>query len=1272
MTTFDNLYHFTLKCGTQLTLSDLEQAGLSYVPCGQVDGEDQPLLKFGSLWGKRRQVRRKTYAKKWNAYTTKDMTGVQIMTGKPTFKRYGRIGYLYYTSLDIEQRMIENHPNEVSKIQKLYEDNIIGSACILKTKSNGLRLDAYTEYVGKKMSFKDAEKKMLFEVLADKCLARIDARYEILSGSILDMPTLPKKALQEIYHIISKIASIEQSDSKPREVVEKSQIGDLDIEWDSNGRSQLFPTEHCQTDSHTSNRDEVRFTKHPDGSVDGKCFNCGGIWWEIEPKKHLKRSDPQPHKKDVRGNDGDCNEVAVGNRWRVSEASPSPSFPKGLEPVKALPLDHPIIANAPSIEVRETPSFRHFSPEERNIVSDVLSLDPDAGWHGQTPVFTTRYEYLHPLTQKFALNGQPSDVEKRRVWNTMFGKCDICGAVTAQWIDRYLLTAGVYCDGCHKDYHLGSYLELELNRKLPNSIVSDYQGFLGDDPEFADFRLWQPGIMTHLGAGMATGKSTETYKRMIEFANQRLGIGIIVVPFVALARFLAHYLRGKYGYRSWGLWHEGCNKSEKFIGDFGAIVCLPSLPFAVATAENDGVSQLYIAIDEVDFGYNLLSLSVEQATAVKKCLRDALASTGFVVSGQTESTLSLEALAEELETDEIQGFYNTAKPADGHVVMHKHLNTEGKSTDILCGVIDDITDAHKSGHNAYTFCNSRRDGDVIADVFQGENPVIYNAYTKGNLRADAVLRNQKLTDSRLFIGTSAAGIGISILDPKAKTVIASGLNYGSRDASMSVQELVRDRGRSGGSYHYVDYNLSLPVSPTENENVSIYHEAVKQASSRSAHMSTAGIRKIAYAQALASLADLQIETFVSYHIGKVGNMPVYHASALDVEPERINAISNRRSELRRSEREKKIANAVELLQQRDILTSSEIRKASNKGRLSPDDRLAHEVANETSQAVGWNGEIDRFNGETFDDLLDDADIQVAIALVEKNINIDNLTKQRRGYWAVRFPEWTDNQFKSELEKSDSQLVVDGLGLEITAIHDDRFLGQMLKALLDRLTGKVFDATSLAEAVREMLQTTSASGKTFESEIVSGALGASAYRKARFLHCADGDRIIDWVRGFISEWYPARIAKNEDAYALCHAENWDLRLASFKRWLTHQTGVPDGTELDLYIFEATELPDPDAEIKSTARFRRETGETIKDIAESLDRHPNTISKWCDGIKSPSPAQREVLSILGDGKVWKTSDIEAHSRFAGRNVKTALKTLSDAGTILKIKRGHYQKT
>ena len=292
--------------------------------------------------------------------------------------------------------------------------------------------------------------------------------------------------------------------------------------------------------------------------------------------------------------------------------------------------------------------------------------------------------------------------------------------------------------------------------------------------------------------------------------------------------------------------------------------------------------------------------------------------------------------------------------------------------------------------------------------------------------------------------------------------------------------------------------------------------------------------------------------------------------------------------------------------------------------------------------------------------------------LKKNINVDKLAKQRRGYIAVKFPNWTAYVFQTVLANAESDLVNEGLGVESTSIHDDRFRGELLQVILDRLVGYVFDVSSLATTVREVLKKTRSNGTTFIGEIHRGALGRSEYRKARFLAHADDDGIVDWASQFIAEWYPARIQKRDEHFRLIHAENLDLRLASFQRWLIHQPSPPDNMPTDLGIsFQPTELPDPDAELKNVARFRRESGETIKSIAESLNRNPRTIRKWCEGIKPPSPSQSEVLGILADGKVWKTSDIIEHSRFAGRNVRTALKTLLDVGAICKIKRGLYLK-
>ena len=1199
----------TLKCGTVILLADLEAAGLSYVPCGEVEGQDQPLLRFGHLWGHRRHVTRQTYGKQWNPYSTRDMTGVQLMTGKPTYKRVGRTGYLYYTSLDIERRMIDSFPDEVAHIRKLYEDNLTGTPCILATKSDGLRLDAYTEYVGKKMSFRDETGKMLFEILADKCMARIDHRYTMVEGSVLDMPTLPKETLQEIYHILNTISTQVSTSDKPRTIVEKTQIGDLDIEWGSDNRSQYFPTQYCQKTAHKSNRDEVRFTKHADGSVDGKCFNCGETWWEIPP------------------------------------------------------LIDRLIAQAPPLIDIHTRSFAHWTTEERIVVKEILGLDADVGWDEGIPAFATRYENLQKITGQFALNGQPSEVEKRRVWSTQFGRCKKCGNLTADWVDRYLLTAGKYCNSCHADTPIGSYLEWELARKLPNSIVSDYQGFLGDDPVFEDFRLWEPEMLTHLGAGMATGKSTEIYKAIVSIAMQKLGIGIIASPRISLTRFLAHQLRKRHGRQAWGLWHEGSGPSEQFIGTYGAIVCLPSLERAVTEAYENGLtaSDMYVAIDEIDFGYSLLSLAIHQAAAVKKVLLEIFLATGLVVSGQTESTLALEAFASELGCEHLQGFYNTAPRAEGIVEMRKYPDIEGKNAIVLAGSIESIEIALRDGHNVYVFCASRRDGDVIAERFAEQAPVVYNSFTKGDTRCDAVLKNQRLPEgSRLFIGTSAAGVGISILDPKARTIRVGGLTYGSRDASMGVQTTLRDRGRRGMEWHYADYNFALPMRPRETERVSLYHEKVKQLENQYAHFSEDAVKKVARSLALSTLADHQLETFVQHHLGKVGNMEVVESQALLPEDAEVEWVTEQRRESIKKEREAKCKLAVEYLTDRNIYTTREIRVMSNRGTLTQTEQIAHEYANGLACAVGYQDDTPEEN------ILNDEDIDVALALAIQNIQPERLEKLRRGYLAVHYPNWVTAVFEKELEATTSDALNTGTGLELTAVTDDRFLGVVLKTLINGLKDKIFDSdVDLANAIREVLDTVS-EGQTLFGRIKAGGLGAQAYRRARFLKIGDDAYVIGWARTFIKEFYPATLSKRGNRYSLIHDKRIALILASFKCWLSQRV---NGEVPELETFKPIK---PQAELEEKVRERRKAGATLETIKAEFGISLMQASRWCSDIKVLSPTEIEVLSLLENGEVWKTSDIEKDSRFTRQAVTIAIKNLWEKEFITKIKRGYYQKS
>ena len=1206
--------HITLKCGTVLRLADLETAGLSYVPCGQVEGEDQPLFAYAHLWGHKQQVTRATFGRKANPWALNRMTGVQLMTGAPTYRNASPVDH-HLVDIDIEKHLIDAHPEIVDRVLARYKSGCEGTPCIVKTKSGGLRLSAFSPYLDRKRSFEN-EGGMLLEIFSEKGLSRLDDRYAMVEGSILDMPELPKTVLQDIHAMISEIAPENRAPAAERKTVSESQIGNLHIRWDQDGRSQFFSAMHCQATSHKTTRDTVRFTKYADGSIDGKCFNCGETWWEVAP--------------------------AID---RIIEKAPPP------------------------LNIYDR-SFRHWTAEERIVVKEIIGVSPDAGWTESIPAFATRYENLYPITGEFALNGQPKAVEKRRVWSTAFGKCEKCGGITAVWVDRYLLTAGRYCNSCHTDTPIGSYLEWELARKLPNSIISEHQGYLGDDPEFADFRLWEPEMLTHLGAGMSTGKSTEIYKAIVALAMQNLGVGIIASPRISLARFLAHQLRKRHGNRAWGLWHEGSGTSEQYIGTYGAIVCLPSLNRAVSEAYAHGLdaASLYVAIDEIDFGYSLLSLAVHQAAAVKKCLLDIFIKTGLVVSGQTESTLALEAFASELGCDHLQGFYNTAPPADGIVEMRKYPAVEGKNALVLAGAIASIAAALTDTYNVYVFCSSRRDSDIIAERFAEYAPVCYNAYTKGDPRCDAVLKNQRLPEgNRLFIGTSAAGVGISILDPKAKTIIVAGLNHGSRGTSMLVQKSVRDRGRRGVELHHTDYNSALPIRPRETERVSLYHEEVKQLENQYAHLSENAVKKVARSLALTTLADHQLEAFVNHHLGEVGNMQVTETYALLPEDTEIEWVTEQRREAIKKERESKCKLAAEYLNARNLYTSREIRVESNRGGFTQTEQIAHEYANGLACAVGWNDALDREAENPFDNILDDEDIGVAIALAVQNIQPERLEKVRRGYLAVHYPKWVTAAFQKELEETRSDVLSAGGGREITAVTDDRFLGEVLKALLDRLKGEVFNNdASLATAIREVLDTV-CHGQTLFGRIKQGGLGTSAYRRARFLQIGSDAFVINWAKTFIKEYYPATLSKRGNCYSLVHDKRLPLLLASFKCWLgQHVAGeIP---ELETCFKQI----DPQVELKQQVRERRKTGALLEDIADEFDISLNKASRWCRNIKVLSPTETEVLGLLADGQVWKTSDILTHSTFTRQAVTIALNNLLKKGFITKIKRGYYQKS
>ena len=293
---------FTLKSGERIYLSDLEKHGLSYVPC---DYKSPAVEQYAHLWNRRQQVTLASYGETdTNWYVFKQMRGVQIMTGQPTFlpSDTSPSGHLYLMDFDIENRLKSVYPEIYQRLMDtIYRGHGDRTPCHVKTKSEGDRFSMYVPGFGKKVSYKDKTTGgMLFEFFSKNGLSRLDNRYGMVTGSLFDIPQF--HVLQEVEtltrgvcEILTEIGCRQQSRSYlEAEVVETSQIGGLAVEWaqttieKEDGTSytalvsQRFPTENCQKTEHRSNRKEVSFTKFDNGSVLGKCFNCGESWWEVK------------------------------------------------------------------------------------------------------------------------------------------------------------------------------------------------------------------------------------------------------------------------------------------------------------------------------------------------------------------------------------------------------------------------------------------------------------------------------------------------------------------------------------------------------------------------------------------------------------------------------------------------------------------------------------------------------------------------------------------------------------------------------------------------------------------------------------------------------------------------------------------------------------------------------------------------------------------------------------------------------------------------------
>ena len=193
-------YHFTVYCAHRypVMLQDLEVADISFMPIGQVPGNDRPPRSFGGERFSKRQQ-----ATDWETLRWHKSWGIQVYTGIPS----AREGAPWH-DIDFTYEAICAAPAAVFACVQALVDAVANPLLTL-SKSGGLRfscripgyLHPNTQqarlYVHQHTptSENPHQHDTYLEILGEKGYSCWDARYEILLGDLLNPPVISKEVL---------------------------------------------------------------------------------------------------------------------------------------------------------------------------------------------------------------------------------------------------------------------------------------------------------------------------------------------------------------------------------------------------------------------------------------------------------------------------------------------------------------------------------------------------------------------------------------------------------------------------------------------------------------------------------------------------------------------------------------------------------------------------------------------------------------------------------------------------------------------------------------------------------------------------------------------------------------------------------------------------------------------------------------------------------------------------------------------------------------------
>ena len=192
-------YHYTVYCARQypLLLHDLEQADISFMPIGQAPFDQGPAYRGGT------RLLRRQGTLNWEPRRWFSSWGIQVYTGTPSARdgaNWHDIEFTYKAIRDASDAVVaclEALVNAVmNPLLTLLKDGGLRFSCRVPDYLHPNTTEA-KQYVHKHLPDIDhpRDRNIYVEIIGDKGYTRWDARYEILTGSLLDPPIISKDVL---------------------------------------------------------------------------------------------------------------------------------------------------------------------------------------------------------------------------------------------------------------------------------------------------------------------------------------------------------------------------------------------------------------------------------------------------------------------------------------------------------------------------------------------------------------------------------------------------------------------------------------------------------------------------------------------------------------------------------------------------------------------------------------------------------------------------------------------------------------------------------------------------------------------------------------------------------------------------------------------------------------------------------------------------------------------------------------------------------------------